>query len=110
MCGRSSVARLLVFALAAVVLVNVSPAQEVRSYPLRGILRSVDTKTGQATVSHEAVQGYMPAMTMDFDLADPAEVSALRSGDTFTCRWRATAPGWIRFTRKTCRQPRAWAR
>jgi protein SCO1/2 len=65
-------------------------------YPMRGILRNFDAKTGQATVTHEAVRGYMPAMTMDFQLANPDEMRSLHPGDTFSCQLRVTLDGaWI---------------
>ena len=55
-------------------------AEGTAAYAMRGVLRGFDPATGQATVSHEAVPGYMPAMTMDFSAADPAGLQALRPG------------------------------
>ena len=66
------------------------------AYAMRGVFRGVDPATGQATVAHEAVSGYMPAMTMNFDLATPGELRGLRPGDTFTCQLRVTGDrAWI---------------
>lgn len=66
------------------------------AYAMRGVFRGVDPATGQATVTHEEVRGYMPAMTMSFDLANTEEVRGLRPGDTFTCQLRVTAArAWI---------------
>lgn len=68
----------------------------VAVYPMRGVFRGVDPATGQATVAHDAVNGYMPAMTMNFDLAAPDEMRGLRPGDTFTCQLRVTDDrAWI---------------
>ncbi len=93
---RSPAATLVILMLALIVPVRAGRAEDTPVYPMRGVLRNFDPKTGQATVSHEAVQGYMPAMTMNFDLADPQEMNALRSGDTFTCRLRVTRDrAWI---------------
>ena len=66
------------------------------AYTMRGVLRGVDPATGQATVTHEEVRGYMPAMTMNFDVADADELRGLRLGDTFTCRLQVTdSRAWI---------------
>ncbi len=63
---------------------------------MRGVFRGVDPTTGQATVTHEAVSGYMPAMTMSFDLATPDEMRGLQTGDTFTCQLRVVGDrAWI---------------
>lgn len=70
-------------------------AEQTAVYAMRGVLRSFDPATGQATVSHDAVPGYMPAMTMDF-AADPAGVGTLHPGDPFTCRLCVTGDrAWI---------------
>lgn len=98
---RFTLGTVLVLVLATAIGPRVSRAEETVSYAMRGVLRNIDPKKGHATVSHEAVSGYMPAMTMDFDLADPAEMSTLHSGDTFTCRLRVTQThAWIEAVHK----------
>ncbi|MDD2763586.1 MAG: SCO family protein [Opitutaceae bacterium] len=47
---------------------SVAPAEE--RYPLRGEIVSVNSDRKTLTVSHEAIPGFMPAMTMEFDVAD----------------------------------------
>ncbi len=102
----SAAATFVLLVLALVVPVRAGRAEDTPVYPMRGVLRSFDPKTGQATVSHEAVPGYMPAMTMNFDLADPQEMNALRSGDTFTCRLRVTRDrAWIEAIHKVDAPP-----
>lgn len=49
-------------------------AAEVTTYSVRGVLRSFDAATHQATIAHEEIAGYMPAMTMPFDVRDPATI------------------------------------
>jgi protein SCO1 len=41
-------------------------AANVKRYPLRGKVVSVDRAARKAQVDHEAIDGFMPAMTMDF--------------------------------------------
>ncbi len=87
----------LLFSLGfAIAPVRCGESAGASAYPMRGVFRGVEPTTGQATVAHEAVSGYMPAMTMNFDLAAPDEMCGLRPGDTFTCQLRVTDDrAWI---------------
>lgn len=53
-------------------------------YPIRGQLLGVQLDTGQVVLKHDAVDGYMDAMTMPFAVADRAEVLPRRPGDLVT--------------------------
>ncbi len=46
-----------------------------------GTVTEVDPAHGQLMLAHEAIPGLMPAMTMNFDVADPALLSGLVPGD-----------------------------
>jgi protein SCO1 len=50
-------------------------------YPLTGQLLAVQLDTGQVLVKHEAVPGYMDAMTMPFQVADRTTIRDRRPGD-----------------------------
>lgn len=56
-------------------------APAAKTYPLRGVVAKVMPESGQVRVKHEAIAGYMPAMTMAFHAA-PAELARLQAGDT----------------------------
>ncbi|MEE9278819.1 MAG: copper-binding protein [Myxococcota bacterium] len=43
------------------------PAQE--RYEVRGTIEAVDASQGIVDIAHEAIPGFMPAMTMSFDVA-----------------------------------------
>jgi protein SCO1 len=59
-----------------------SPSAEARRYPLRGVLKQVDAAKSEVTVEHEAISGYMAAMTMSFPIRDdPKVIGILRPGD-----------------------------
>jgi|GEM_PF-2049468 Cu/Ag efflux protein CusF len=58
-----------------------APAPKDGRYPLQGAIVSVDQARGQVTVKHGAIPGLMPAMTMVYDLRDPAQVKRLWPGD-----------------------------
>jgi len=56
--------------------------QNTRRFSLRGIVREVDSTRSQVTVEHEAIEGYMQGMTMDFPVKDdPQVLRLLRPGD-----------------------------
>lgn len=57
-------------------------AENARRFPLKGIIRQIDTARSEITVEHEAVPGYMEGMTMPFPVRDdPQVIKILRPGD-----------------------------
>ena len=59
-------------------------APSFKVYHLRGKVVSTDTATGEVTLNHEAIPGFMDAMTMPFKLKDPGILGELHPGDTIT--------------------------
>ena len=59
-------------------------SSSVKVYKLRGKVVSADAPKGQVTLDHEAIQGFMEAMTMPYKLKDPNIVSELHPGDVIT--------------------------
>ena len=55
-----------------------------RGYFVRGEIEGTDAKAGTVVLKHEAVAGLMPAMTMEYRLANPTELSELHRGDRIT--------------------------
>ena len=53
-------------------------------YHLRGKVLSTNAGTGEVTLDHEAIPGFMDAMTMPYKLKDPTILSELHPGDTIT--------------------------
>lgn len=70
-----------------------SEAQQRAEYDTRGTIRAIDLENRSITIAHENVPGYMPAMTMPFDLLDPAQVQGLSVGDRVAFRFRPEAGG-----------------
>jgi len=52
-----------------------------KRYELKGKVVSVNKSESTVTVSHEDIQGYMPAMTMAFKIKDQASLAILAPGD-----------------------------
>ncbi|MGH9562372.1 MAG: SCO family protein [Terracidiphilus sp.] len=61
-----------------------SSAPAFKVYKLRGKVVSTNSATGEVTVNHEAIPGFMDAMTMPYKLKDPSILSELHPGDTIT--------------------------
>lgn len=61
-------------------------AKEPRSYAVVGELRSVSEGGKKALIKHEAIPGYMMAMTMEFNVKNPDELKGLTPGDKLRFR------------------------
>lgn len=81
-------------ALLALFACDRPPPQEdntVRHYEARGIVRGFAPDHTTIEVEHEAIPGFMPAMTMPFRARDPKAIASLRSGDAISFRIDVTA-------------------
>jgi protein SCO1 len=61
---------------------SAGPAYKV--FKLRGKVISTDAARGEATLDHEAIPGFMDAMTMPYKLKDAGILSELHPGDRIT--------------------------
>ncbi|MFO1477048.1 MAG: SCO family protein [Verrucomicrobiota bacterium] len=57
---------------------DTGPALE--SYSVTGVVERVDAPARRVTIRHEAVPGYMPAMTMPFEAGPAADLSGIAQG------------------------------
>lgn len=55
-----------------------------KTYKLRGKVVATNPATGEVTLNHEAIPGFMDAMTMPYKLRDPSILSELHPGDVLT--------------------------
>jgi protein SCO1 len=76
---RARTAFLLALALAAVACSRQSADQ--RQYQLHGQVLSITPDRKQATIKHDAIAGFMPAMTMPYKVQDPALFDGIAPGD-----------------------------
>jgi len=92
---RSMIPRLLASTLLAVVVLAgchagrpavtpLSSTANYKVYKLRGKVVSTDAKRGEVTVDHDAIPGFMEAMTMPYKLKDPTILAELHPGDVIT--------------------------
>jgi protein SCO1 len=59
-------------------------AGNFKTYPLRGKVVSTNPATGEVTLDHQAIPGFMDAMTMPYKLHDPRILPELHPGDLLT--------------------------
>ena len=55
--------------------------RETKEYTLTGEVRKVDRPSGEVTIRHDAIPGFMDAMTMPFHVDSPGLPEDLREGD-----------------------------
>ena len=78
--------RRLLAPLACVVIlagcVATTPVPPVKQYAIHAVVVTVDAADHTAKLKHDAIKGFMDAMTMDYLVRDPKELSKLRAGET----------------------------
>src|SRR3569833_256268 len=77
--------RSVILFFAATLLSPLSRAVE-KTFDVTGVIRAPIDAEYRILVSHENVPGFMPAMTMRFTVANPAEAMPLQSGDVVSFR------------------------
>jgi protein SCO1/2 len=93
--------RIIWTCLIAVALLGVGGCREAekpevstaKQYPVRGEVMGTDSGTGEVVLNHEAIPGFMGAMTMPYRLKDPGIISELHSGDRITATLDVAGPG-----------------
>jgi protein SCO1/2 len=63
---------------------SAAKAQAVKRYAMSGKVLSIDLAAGSFTVAHDAIPGFMPAMTMPYKVKNPAVLKTLVPGDRLT--------------------------
>jgi protein SCO1/2 len=61
-----------------------SSLENLKVFKLRGKVVRTDSSTGKVTLNHEAIPGFMDAMTMPYKLRDAAILTELHPGDVVT--------------------------
>ncbi len=55
-----------------------------KSYPAQGVIEKIASDSRTVTINHQAIPGYMMAMTMDFPVQNTNELNGLSPGDQIT--------------------------
>ena len=74
----------------------IAPSAAMKTYDVRGIVQQIAPDGRKATIKHEAITGYMAAMTMDFSVRDTNELAGIASNDEITFKLAVTEnDDWI---------------
>ena len=84
--GRSVLAAALIALFLATSACRRKPELHAKYYQLKGTVISVDVGHEQIIVNHEAIPGFMEAMTMSYGVKDDAALKQLKPGDRITAR------------------------
>ena len=63
-----------------------SKAPEQRTFTLQGQVQSLDAAHKLVTVKHEEIKGFMPAMTMPYEVAEASAMNGLAPGDLINAK------------------------
>ena len=63
---------------------SAAPSGPTKEFQMRGEVTGLDAGGHVATIKHEAIPGFMGAMTMGYPVKDPAEFSKLAVGEPIT--------------------------
>jgi protein SCO1/2 len=75
--------------------------QQTNYFLVKGEVREVRSNRRSAIIRHEEIPDYMVAMTMPFDVKDPAELKGIKPGDIVSFRLIVTEEeGWIDMVHK----------
>ena len=79
--------------------VTADPNRKV--FEVRGVVQELKGWENEVVIRHEEIPNYMPAMTMSFDVKNPAELTGLATNDQIAFSMIVTdADGWIENIRK----------
>src|SRR5438105_10555628 len=86
---RTRESRLVIILLLSCITVLVAgcrprPSANEKRYPIKGKIVAVDKTDRTATIEHEDIVGYMPAMTMPFKIKNDADLEMMKPGDQVT--------------------------
>ena len=78
------------------VLTGCGDSNQPKQYEVRGVVKELKPDGRTAVIRHEKIPGYMEAMTMSFEVKDPAELTSVKAGDGVSFRMLVTEKdGWI---------------
>lgn len=78
----------------------VAPSTAMKTYDGRGIVQQIAPDGRKATIKHEAIPGYMAAMTMDFSVRNTNELAGIAPNDEITFKLAVTEnDDWIEAVR-----------
>lgn len=84
MIGAILLATAVAAVFAALLLPNAAPPRSRHEYLLEGQVLSIALDRKEATIKHDAINGFNPATTMSYSVPDAGELADLKPGDLIT--------------------------
>ena len=73
-----------------------APQMQTQTYAAKGVIKELEPDGKTVVIKHEAIPGYMQAMTMPFEVRDTNLLQGLKPGDTVSFNLSVTpTEGWI---------------
>jgi protein SCO1/2 len=67
-----------------------------REFAVKGVVKKVEPENSRVIIAHDAIPDFMDAMTMPFQVKDPAVLAAIQAGDSVSFTLSVTAEqSWI---------------
>ena len=83
-CRQIGTFSALLFAFAIVLAACSKPAQQAKHFHLKGKIILIDAANNSLLIDHEAIPGFMDAMTMPYSVRSAEELAGPRPGDEIT--------------------------
>jgi protein SCO1 len=75
---------------------TVAPSTNERVFEVKGVVKALRPARKEIEIKHDAIPGYMPAMTMPFDVKDTNELTGLQLEQPVVFRLTVTdTDGWV---------------
>lgn len=72
-----------------------APAPAVKDYPITGVVKGFQSENKVVILQHDKIEGLMEAMTMGFELKDPALAKGLKVGDKIAGTLEVSADAYV---------------
>jgi protein SCO1 len=80
---------------------STQPAPATQVFTVKGVIKELEPDGKTAVIRHEAIPGYMEAMTMPFEVRDTNLLRGLQAGDSISFQLAVTpSEGWIQAVTK----------
>jgi Cu/Ag efflux protein CusF len=75
---------------------KIAAPAETREFAVKGVVKKIEPENGRVIIAHEAIPGFMDAMTMPFHVKTPEILADVQAGDSVSFRLSVTPEdSWI---------------
>lgn len=81
-----------------VLLAGCQPKEEIKTYPVRGVVKALQPTDQIVVLKHETIPGWMESMTMEFPVKQSTDFAQLAVGQTIratVCQKQKSLEFWL---------------